>query len=261
MIRAAQSWRVPLLVCTVGVGALACNTQRGWPSRSAGSLGFARFCEGDGGIGDVDYFGPDDEACDDIGRHFAVGSTLVVHVELSEELPDEIKDQGVESASREYLDFQGADLVALVEGEVALLAMGTREAIDYKLLSLHDVDAIEVALPDPVAIGESFAVDAVPFGDGNELSGELDYVWTSLSEGLEVTEQFDRHGRADLLVTAQGEMTLEVAAGGHTERITFNGYAGPSRTRPGGDPEPDPGVPGPGELDTEPRAPESGGGQ
>ncbi len=225
-------------IATIAIAA-GCNTQRGWPDRAPGALGYAQFCEDDSSI-----------ECTEIATDFAVSSRFAVRVELSDGLPEEIESVGVRSASREFLEPQISGFVALQESEVALLAMGTREVIDYVLLALHDVDTIAVTLPEQPPIGDPFIVDATPFGDGTELAGELDYVWTSDAEGLEVVDEFARTGRAELLVTTQQEIAFEVSAGGHTERITFNAYKGPARTPVGRMPT-GPGPTAPGGLGTE----------
>lgn len=239
------------VVTSVGLG---CNTQRGWPDRSAGALGYAEFCDADSD--EIDIWGDiDEEVCVQLGSDYAVGGRLRVRTRLSDALPDAVEDNGVSSASPEYLDDTGLGLIALQEGQVAVMARGTREVVDYVMLTLRNVDAIVVVRPELPPVGQAFAVSAIPMGDGIELAGELDYVWVSQSEGLEVVSDEAGHGQARLRLTTPDEVTLEVSAGGHTQRVTFAGYAGPRR-EPGADPEPSPpGLPAPGGFNPDSRPP------
>lgn len=225
---------VLLVVGLIGSGGCK-NVQEGWPDAASGMLGYAEFCEDDvdgfdDGFDD-DVFGEED--CTPLPSTFAVGSRFRARAKLSDELPEEIENERVEPASTEYVDRIGTELTVLEAGRVALLARGRSEIIDYVMIGLYDVDAIDIDLPATPPLDEAFELSAIPRSGGLTLAGELDYVWTATSDGIEILTEFDRTGRASLLVTTVEDVTFEVSAGGHTEQFTLNAYPGPSRLRPG----------------------------
>ena len=223
-----------LVVGLIGSGGCK-NVQRGWPDPASGMLGYAEFCEDDDGFDDGfddNVFG-DEEACTPLPSTFAVGSRFRARARLSEDLPDEIENERVEPASTEYIDRLGTELTVLKAGRVALLARGRTEIIDYAMIGLYEVDAIDVDLPATPPLDEAFELTAVPRSGGLTLAGELDYQWTATLDGIEILTEFDRTGRASVLVTTIEDVTFEVSAGGHTEAFTLNAYPGPTRLRPG----------------------------
>ena len=219
-----------LVVGLIGAGGCK-NVQRGWPDPSAGALGYAEFCEAD--LGEVEDSVFDTIECEPLPGAIAVGSRFRVRVRLDEELPEEIEEARVEPASTRYLERVGTQLNALEPGRVALLARGSREIVDYMMVDLHEVDAIELDLPPTPPLDVAFDVQATPLGGGRMLGGELDYMWTSMSDGLEILSALGGTGRAELLITTEEEVTFEVTAGGHTESFTISAYPGPRRLRPG----------------------------
>jgi len=224
------------MVMVVGlIGSGGCkNVQRGWPDAASGMLGYAEFCEADLDDFDDDTFGEDpfgNDECTPLPSAFAVGSRFRARVRLSEDLPDEVKDQRIEPASTEYVDRLGTELTVLKPGRVALLARGTREIVDYTMIGLFEVDEIQIELPPTPPLDRQFDLQAMPLGEGRPLGGELDYQWTATSEGIEIVRELDG-GRAELLVTTIEDVTFEVSAGGHTEVFTLNAYPGPTRLRP-----------------------------
>ena len=247
------------------------DPQKGWPDRSQGRLGLVHWCDAKS-LPDRDPYAHYEDSfeeqlaqCARFPDYVAVSSDFRPRFLLSQELPDEVESGDIEFASPEFVERDGVDWVALREGEVGMLAMGSGMVLDYKMLRVLAVDWIAIDGPNLPPLNEEIELTSRPMGGGEFLHGDMTWEWRSLSEGLEITDS--HNGNATIIVTTPEPVTFEVSVGGFTLPITFEAYAGPMRqpANPnggGGDDGDDgydpPGGPAPGGIDNRPPP---GGGQ
>ena len=187
-----------------------------------------------------------DYSCSSLPEHIRVDEEFTAHAVLSEDLPEAIEFDRLESASEDFMVGGGGTFRGVQEGSVGLLAIATDgTVVDYTTLQFHEADGFFLEdlecrdsacgmdvrdVPEAFVPHRTLRLSVHIGGDGFPLAPEPQFTFTNLTpERLTLEDR--RSGFIDLHTAGEEEVRFEIQGGGFTEVIALTPYVAPD---PGG---------------------------